>query len=63
MLNDIFFILSYEDSGLIGAKRLLGGIEGISFVELTSLDVVRHPLVQKIIERYEEEEASWQKSC
>lgn len=44
------------DSGLLNAKKLLDGIEGISFVELTSLDVVRNPLVQKIIERYEEEE-------
>ncbi len=43
-----------RDSGLRDAKRLLTGIEGISFVELSSLDVVRHPLVQKIIERYEE---------
>ena len=56
-------LIRKQDSGLIGAKRLLDGIEGISFVELTSLDVVRHPLVQKIIERYEEEEALWQKSC
>ena len=45
------------DSGLLNAKNLLSGIEGISFVELTSLDVVRNPLVQKIIERYEQEEA------
>lgn len=44
------------DSGLAHAKRLLSGMEGISFVELTSLDVVRNPLVQKIIERYEQAE-------
>lgn len=50
-------LIRKQDSGLMDAKRLLHGIEGISFVELTSLDVVRHPLVQKIIERYEEEEA------
>lgn len=46
------------DSGLLNAKQILEGIEGISFVELTSLDVVRNPLVQKIIERYEQEENS-----
>ena len=49
-------LIKKRDSGLLNAKQLLEGIEGISFVELTSLDVVRHPLVQKIIERYEEEE-------
>ncbi len=45
-------------SGLVDAKKLLNGIEGIAFVELTSLDVVRNPLVQKIIERYEQAEQS-----
>lgn len=49
-------LIRKRDSGLVNAKRLLEGIEGISFVELTSLDVVRNPLVQKIIERYEKEE-------
>lgn len=49
-------LIKKHDSGLSSAKQLLDGIEGIAFVELTSLDVVRHPLVQKIIERYEMEE-------
>lgn len=49
-------LIRKSDSGLLNAKQLLEGIEGISFVELTSLDVVRNPLVQKIIERYEQEE-------
>ncbi|MGX8834220.1 PhoH family protein [Amedibacillus sp. YH-ame6] len=49
-------LIKKSDSGLMNAKQLLDGIDGISFVELTSLDVVRHPLVQKIIERYEREE-------
>lgn len=49
-------LIKKKDSGLLNAKHLLDGIQGISFVELTSLDVVRNPLVQKIIERYEEEE-------
>lgn len=49
-------LIKKKDSGLLNAKQLLDGIDGISFVELTSLDVVRHPLVQKIIERYEMEE-------
>ena len=46
-------LIKKSDSGLRDAKQLLKGVEGISFVELSSLDVVRHPLVQKIIERYE----------
>lgn len=40
-------------SGLIEAEQLLGGIRGVSFCYLSKLDVVRHPLVQKIIEAYE----------
>lgn len=50
-------LIRKSDSGLLNAKQLLSNIEGISFVELTSLDVVRNPLVQKIIERYEQEES------
>ncbi|MDE6476160.1 MAG: PhoH family protein [Erysipelotrichaceae bacterium] len=50
-------LIHKKDSGLLNAKQLLEGIPGISFVELTSLDVVRNPLVQKIIERYEQEES------
>ncbi len=40
-------------SGLAEAKSLLLGIDGISFCTLTEVDVVRHPLVQKIIVAYE----------
>jgi len=40
-------------SGLITATKLLNKIKGISFVFLNERDVVRHPLVTKIIEAYE----------
>ncbi|MCI2131207.1 MAG: PhoH family protein [Eubacterium sp.] len=40
-------------SGLDVAVRVLKKVEGIAFCELTSRDVVRHPLVQKIVEAYE----------
>lgn len=40
-------------SGLDTATRVLNKIEGIAFVNLTSKDVVRHPLVQKIVKAYE----------
>jgi phosphate starvation-inducible PhoH-like protein len=44
-----------QDSGLVEAPRLLGHIEGISFVFLDKSDVVRHRLVRDIIEAYEKE--------
>ena len=40
-------------SGLKDAIRVLGGVEDIAICKLTSADVVRHRLVQKIIEAYE----------
>ncbi|MBE5851730.1 MAG: PhoH family protein [Lachnospiraceae bacterium] len=44
-------------SGLDIAGKVLKGIEGIAFCELTSKDVVRHPLVQRIVKAYEIYEA------
>ena len=44
---------SGQVSGLIDAERLLNGIRGVGFCYLSKLDVVRHPLVQKIIEAYD----------
>jgi len=41
-------------SGLEVAEKVLNKVEGISFCKLTSRDVVRHPLVQKIVTAYEE---------
>jgi phosphate starvation-inducible PhoH-like protein len=41
------------ESGLIQAAKILEGIKEIEIIQLTGDDVVRHPLVQKIIERYE----------
>jgi phosphate starvation-inducible PhoH-like protein len=41
-------------SGLAQIRSVLREIEGISFVYLSDRDVVRHPLVQKIIRAYEE---------
>lgn len=42
-----------KTSGLIQARTLLHGIKGIKFVYFTRDDVVRHPLVQEIIDAYE----------
>jgi phosphate starvation-inducible PhoH-like protein len=40
-------------SAMAGLERILGGIDGVGFVHLGSRDVVRHPIVQKIVDAYE----------
>lgn len=49
-------------SGLDVACRVLSKIEDIAFCNLTSKDVVRHPLVQKIVNAYEKYESRSKKS-
>ncbi len=44
---------SGQKSGLEMALQVLKKVEGISICQLTSKDVVRHPLVQKIVQAYE----------
>ena len=44
-------------SGLDVATKVLGRIDDIAFCHLTSKDVVRHPLVQKIVKAYDDYEA------
>jgi phosphate starvation-inducible PhoH-like protein len=51
--GDITQIDIKENSGLVMAEKILKGIEGIGFVYLSEADVVRHPLVKKIIKAYE----------
>ena len=46
-----------QPSGLDVALKVLKNVEEISFCNLTSRDVVRHPLVQKIVNAYEEYES------
>lgn len=48
-------------SGLETAMKVLSKIDGIEFCTLTSQDVVRHPLVQKIVKAYEDYESRMQK--
>ncbi len=50
-----------KTSGLVETKNILQGIEGIKFVFFSKRDVVRHKLVQKIIQAYEELETRKQK--
>ncbi|MEE8368949.1 MAG: PhoH family protein [Thermoanaerobaculia bacterium] len=40
-------------SGLIEAREVLSGIDGIKFIDFTERDVVRHRLVQKIVRAYD----------
>ncbi|MBI1391365.1 MAG: AAA family ATPase [Alphaproteobacteria bacterium] len=44
---------THEASGLADALVRLQGVEGVSVSRFTSADVVRHPLVARILERYE----------
>ena len=45
-------------SGLQDAAQVLRGIEGVAICELTSGDVVRHPLVQRLVNAYADQDAS-----
>ena len=45
-----------KNSGLKSALNILRGVKGIEFMEFSSIDVVRHPLVQRIIEAYEKDD-------
>jgi phosphate starvation-inducible PhoH-like protein len=42
-----------QESGLIQAERVLRRVDGIAFTRFTAADVVRHPLVARIVEAYE----------
>ncbi len=44
---------SARASGLVEAMKIVGNVEGISFIHFDEKDVVRHPLVQQIVKAYE----------
>ena len=46
-----------EDSGLLAGIRILEGIKGISVIRFTSDDIVRHPLVTKIVKAFDRKPA------
>ena len=46
----------HQRSGLVEAQKILRDIKGIAMTHFLSQDVVRHPLVQKIVNAYEEYE-------
>jgi phosphate starvation-inducible PhoH-like protein len=47
-----------QKSGLIEARRILAGVRGIAFTDFSAADVVRHPLVARIIDAYEKHAAA-----
>ncbi|MGE4571885.1 MAG: PhoH family protein [Candidatus Izemoplasmatales bacterium] len=47
---------SYQSSGLIKAKNILNNIHTVALLNFDKTDVVRHPLVQTIIERFENDQ-------
>ena len=47
----------HQKSGLVEAQKVLKDLKGIAFTQFLSADVVRHPLVQKIVNAYEQYEA------
>lgn len=48
-----------KKSGLKEITKILNRVRGIDFIFLTKSDIVRHPLIQKIIEAYEEYESKY----
>ena len=50
-----------KESGLVHATKILEDVEGVSVCKLTAKDVVRHPLVMRIIRAYETDEEIKQK--
>jgi phosphate starvation-inducible PhoH-like protein len=42
-----------QASGLVDARAVLTGVRGIAITEFQSEDVVRHPLVQAIVDAYD----------
>jgi phosphate starvation-inducible PhoH-like protein len=40
-------------SGLAHARDVLSEVDGVAFIHLTKRDIVRHPLVQRIVDAYE----------
>ena len=49
---------STQTSGMAVAQKILASVEGIAFCKLTQADVVRHPLVQRIVAAYEKHETT-----
>lgn len=47
-----------QPSGLVDVRSVLRGVSGLDFIHLTERDVVRNPLVQRIVQAYERQDQS-----
>ena len=47
-----------QQSGLVDAQKVLKGVDGIAFSTFTSADVVRHPLVARIVDAYDKKRSA-----
>ena len=45
-------------SGLLEAERILSGVPGVSVLRFTRRDIIRHPMVQRIVDAYEKDDAA-----
>ncbi|MCM8816609.1 MAG: PhoH family protein [Candidatus Omnitrophica bacterium] len=54
--------LSRETSGLVICEKVLGNVKGVKFVYFNEKDVVRHPLVKRIIKAYEAHHTHFKKN-
>ena len=50
-------LAKHQKSGLVEASSILGSVRGIAFTQFLADDVVRHPLVQRIVQAYEQHQA------
>ena len=48
---------THQSSGLAVAEKILRSVDGVAFCHLTKADVVRHPLVQRIVAAYDDHES------
>jgi phosphate starvation-inducible PhoH-like protein len=46
-----------QKSGLVEARRILADVRGLAFTDFDATDVVRHPLVARIVDAYQKHEA------
>lgn len=61
-ITQIDLIGHRKKSGLIEVKQILNDVDGIKFVYLTTRDVVRHEIVQRIVRAYEEYDGEKEKN-
>ncbi len=51
-------LLNPRDSGLSHALKILEGVEGVAVARFTAADVVRHPMVERIVKAYDADAAA-----